>query len=427
MVLAMRELSVSLLLVLGAPGLAHAAGDVRLTIVSGKLDLAKAGPGEHMSTGGLSDLACLSLPGLREMSGVCGGAAAASDLPKIDPFVRVEIGNRVVRTYPVPGSAAPKWDYSVILDRAALDTDDFADFILYDYDGPGQERKLGHALVKCRDLMKAGQKTVKAGPGQLVYKTEVVDDKATRSFAFKVPSDQQMADLAKHAKTSGDGYIVIPIAEGEQIEVSATGKVQPSSKKHPDIVSGPNGIPTKATKIQWNQPGFRGCPGCDHAALIAQLGTSAFVVGEHKTLTADRSGLLVLGINDLKVSDNAGAYEVKVKVTLPAASARLAGNTKGSAGDSGPAGLDPRVVQQLVDGHGAELDACAANEANPYGEIVLQFSISADGSLLGVVVEKASPNLKAAGECMRKKALGWKFPPPHGVVTARYPISYSPG
>jgi hypothetical protein len=35
--------------------------------------------------------------------------------------------------------------------------------------------------------------------------------------------------------------------------------------------------------------------------------------------------------------------------------------------------------------------------------------------------------LKKAGDCMRQKALKWRFPPPHGVVTARYPISYSPG
>jgi outer membrane biosynthesis protein TonB len=55
----------------------------------------------------------------------------------------------------------------------------------------------------------------------------------------------------------------------------------------------------------------------------------------------------------------------------------------------------------------------------------LAFSISADGSLLGVIVEKSSPNLKKDGECMRLKALKWRFPPPHGIVTARYPISYS--
>src|SRR5262249_3001412 len=112
-------------------------------------------------------------------------------------------------------------------------------------------------------------------------------------------------------------------------------------------------------------------------------------------------------------------------VTLPPASSS-AMKQKGGAADKAPSGLDPRVVQQTVDSHGEELDACAASEPNPYGDVVLAFSISADGSLLGVIVEKASPNLKKAGECMRQKALKWRFPPPHGIVTARYPISYSP-
>jgi hypothetical protein len=233
-----------------------------------------------------------------------------------------------------------------------------------------------------------------------------------------------MSDLARNAKTSGPGYVVIPVAEGETIEVKASGKVQPSAKKHPNIVAGPNGIPTIATKIQWNQPGFRGCPGCDHAALIGQIGTKGMVVGEHKQFTVDTSGYLVLAINDLKVSDNAGGYDVSVSVTVPASSSASM-KQKGSKEDSSPSGLDPRVVQQTVDSHGEELDACVASEANPYGEVVLGFSISADGSLLGVIVEKSSPNLKKAGECMRAKALKWRFPPPHGIVTARYPISYS--
>jgi hypothetical protein len=83
------------------------------------------------------------------------------------------------------------------------------------------------------------------------------------------------------------------------------------------------------------------------------------------------------------------------------------------------------VVEQIVDAHGAELDACLAHEPNPYGEIVLSFAISGDGSLLGVNVDKASPNLKNGGECMRKKALAWRFPPPRGVITVRYPLSFS--
>jgi hypothetical protein len=153
------------------------------------------------------------------------------------------------------------------------------------------------------------------------------------------------------------------------------------------------------------------------------------VIGEHKKFTVANAGLLVLAINDLKVIDNAGFFDVQVSVSEPAStgSARAPAKKKGSADDAAPAGMDARVLQQIVDSHGAEIDACAAAAPNPYGDVVLQFSISADGSPLGVVVEKASANLKAAGDCMAKKALKWRFPPPRGVVTARYPLSFSAG
>src|SRR5262249_35868609 len=158
------------------------------------------------------------------------------------------------------------------------------------------------------------------GPAELTYRVEALPDAAPpRKYAFRVPADQQMADLARNAKTSGDGYLVIPVAEGESVEVTASGKGQPNAKKHPERVAGPNGIPTIQTKIQFNQPGFRGCPGCDHAALIGQIGSTGLVLGEKKQFTVENSGLLVLAINDLKTVDNAGAFDVKVTVSLPAA------------------------------------------------------------------------------------------------------------
>jgi hypothetical protein len=413
----MRGLLTSLVL---TASLAH-AGNLRVTVVSAKIDSKKVKAGTPMSTSSLSDLACLSLPGLRELAGLCGGKDKG-DRPPIDAFVRIEIGDRVIRTYPVPGTWTPKWEYGAVVDKNVIAGADNVAVILYDLDADGSEHKLGDAFVPAKDLAKAGTRNVKVGSSDVTLKIESVDSLPPRKYSFRVPADQQMADLAKNAKTSGPGYVVIPVAEGEAIEVKASGKVQPSAKKHPNIVAGPNGIPTIATKIQWNQPGFRGCPGCDHAALIGQIGTKGMVIGEHKQFTADTSGYLVLAINDLKVSDNAGGYDVQVSVTEPATSTI---KQKGSAEDKAPSGLDPRVVQQTVDSHGDELDACVASEPNPYGEVILGFSISADGSLLGAIVEKASPNLKKAGECMRLKALKWKFPPPHGIVTARYPISYS--
>ena len=304
--------------------------------------------------------------------------------------------------------------------------------ILYDLDDSGDERKLGEAKLLASDLAKPGPRTVKVGPADVLLRVEAVADSAPpRKYAFRVPADQQMADLARNAKTSGPGYVVIPVAEGEIVEVNASGKVQPSAIKHPDRVAGPDGIPTIQTKIQFNQPGFRGCPGCNHAALIGQIGTTGMVIGSHKKFTVETSGLLLLAINDLKVSDNAGAYDVQVSVSLPASSggeARQMGKQKGSAGDHSPSGLDPRVVQQTVDVRTAtSSDARAAAEPNLYGEVVLGFSISADGSLLGAIVEEGVAEFEKGRRvhAAQRRSSG-TFLPPHGIVSARYPIQLLP-
>ncbi len=418
-------------LLAGAVG-ARAYGHLRLTIVSAKLDPKKMAATGHMSTASLSDLDCLALPGLRDYVEHCGGAQAAADdasgKNELDPVVRIEIGDRVIRTYPVPNSATPRFDYAAILDRAALENGDSALFQVIDYNGAGDESVLAKKLVTNKTLLAPGTRTVAVGGASVTYRIEVVSSEP-RTYHYRVAGDQQFSDLAKKAtiavKSSDGNYVAIPVAEGETVSITATGKVRPSAKKHPDIVAGPDGIPTKSTKIQYNQPGFRS-PGVNHAALIGQLGPDGFVVGSKKSVTAKTSGLLLLGVNDLKVSDNDGGYDVTVTVTPPAsAQGESGGVKKGSAGDAGPSGLDPRVVEQVVDAHSDEMDACVQSASNPYGSLVLQFSISADGSPLGVIVTDASPNLKDAGDCMRKKALAWRFPPPHGVVTAKYPLSFS--
>ncbi len=416
----------------GAAGSAAADGQLKLTIVSAKLDAKKMAATGHMSTASLSDLDCLALPGLRATADRCGGAQAAADdatgKNELDPVIRIELGDRVIRTYPVPDSATPRYDYASIIDRSLLEGGNFALFQVIDYKGVHDENVLAKKLVPGKSLLAPGTRTVAIGAATVTYRIETVASEATRTYHYRVAGDQQMADLAKNAKISdksSDGnYVAIPIAEGETIAVAATGQVRPSAKKHPNITAGPDGIPTITTKIQYNQPGFR-APGNNHAALIGQLGPDSFMVGAHKTINAKTSGLFLLGVNDLKVSDNDGGFDVTVTVTTPLGDGGGGGVKKGGAGDVGPSGLDARVVEQVVDSHNADLEKCVEGVANPNGSLVLAFSISADGSPLGVIVQDASPNLKAAGDCMRKKALAWHFPPPHGVVTARYPLSFS--
>ncbi len=417
--------------VLLAGGGIASANNVRLTIVSAKIDAAKIAKGPARSGGYLSDLACLSTPGLREQPGLCNHATPPAGSVAVDSLIRVEIGDHVVRTYPIPGTLTPHWEYGVILDGDFLAKSPAAVFSLVDFGGDGNDKELAKTSVKVKELIKPGERTIKLGTHEVTYKIEALTNAAPRTYSFRVPADKQMADLAKTAKiatTSSSGeYVVIPVAEGESVSVSATGKVQPNAKKHPDRIAGPEGIPTITTKIQFNQPGFRGCAGCDHAALIGQIGSAGIVLGKQKSFKAETSGLFILAINDLKVEDNAGAFDVTVTVSLPEVTPAVEPPAKKKGGKSDAVGrsLDPRVLEQVIDSHGAELDACVAKEPNPYGALTLLFSISADGSLLGVVVENAAPNLKNAGECMRKKALAWKFPPPRGVLTARYPLSFN--
>jgi hypothetical protein len=405
-----------------SPARAH---NVRFTIVSAKLAGARLPSGMVRGTSYHSDLQCLALPGLRALGDFCERGELPQGASPVDSLVRVEIKDSVIRTYPIPASLTPAWGYAAILDTDFLQGSDRARFVLLDYEPDGSEKQLGDALVPLADLRKAGTRTIKVGAHQLTYKIETLkDDAKPRLASFRVPGDRQITDLAR---SPSDGYSVIPLAEGEIVEVTASGKVQPNAKKHPERVAGPDGIPTIQSKIQFNQPGFRGCDGCNHAALIAQVGTARMVIGSKKKFTVEKSGLLILGVNDVKVEDNAGGFDVTVTISLPEVTpAAVAPATKkGSAADAPGAAIDSRVVEKIVDAHGSELDACAANEPNPYGEVVLSFVIAADGSLVGVNVDKASPNLKAAADCMRKKALAWKFPPPRGVVTVRYPLSFS--
>lgn len=432
----MRPNRVAVLGIVGVFGLlagpAHADGKrIKLTILSGGLEASKLPKtGQQRANGALSDLACLSLPGLREIAGLCGSdKARAEGAPEVDPFVRVTFGKQSFQTYAVPGTTTPRWEYAVVLDQGEAAKIASVKFELFDNVGPGNDKLLGTQSATGKEVFKTGQRTLKkVGPHEITYQVDLIDNEP-RKYSFRVPADQQMADLARNAQTDGPGYIVVPVAEGEQVEVNAKGKVQPNAKKHPDRVAGPNGIPTIATKIQFNQPGFRGCPGCDHAMLIAVVGGQNMPIGEHKVFMVENSGLLVLAINDLKVSDNAGAFDVEVTVGPPAAKAGATAPEPQMSGAASKAkvadAMTARIVQLEVDKHGAELDACAAAAKDPYGEVILAFTISASGAPLGVIVEKASPNLKEAGECMRKKALVWKFPPPRGIISARYPMSFS--
>jgi len=87
------------------------------------------------------------------------------------------------------------------------------------------------------------------------------------------------------------------------VEISATGLVSPNSRDsyNPD-----------GSQDRWED--YNVLPG-GHCALIAQIspGGEPFLVGRNYRFVADRSGLLLLGINDNDTYNNNGFFFVTVK------------------------------------------------------------------------------------------------------------------
>jgi hypothetical protein len=372
-----------------------AAAPLRVELTEAMLDEAQLPARPPVARTHALELVCLSLPGLRALPGYCDGSPAPQRA--VAAVAELTIGTQRVRSYAVPGALAPEWRYAALLEPVAG-----GDARVRLLDEEAGDRVLGEKTLPARTLLAPGTHTLQLGPHAL---TITVEKPKPRRYAFRVPATRTPAELAR----SGEGgYLRIPVAEGERVEITAAGRVQPSAKKHPERVAGPDGIPTIATKIQFNQPGFRGCLNCNHAALVGQIGPTPFVIGAHRAFTVDNAGLLLLAINDRKVSDNAGGFEVVVTVTP----------------EGGPRDDDSHVVRNVVDANAADLDRCAAAIGDAQGDLLLSFTVSADGSPI-CSVEKSAPALAAAGRCICEHARAWRFPPRLHGRTARCPLSFS--
>ncbi len=176
-----------------------------------------------------SDLTCFALPGLRKLGAACGPQLAAdgvtvkpaAEVPArapVDPMVRLQIGELSMRTYPIPSTYKPAWDYPAIFDEAELKKQKKAKFVLYDWVSADKKVTLGSGTMDLARLLKKGTNTVKIGPALIKWKVEE-GAHGPKFYTYEVPADQQIADLARNAPTKqkeGE-YVAVPIAEGEVV------------------------------------------------------------------------------------------------------------------------------------------------------------------------------------------------------------------
>ena len=108
------------------------AGNLRITLNGAQINAKKLkAAGEARTNVPYSDLACLALPGLRGIADSCGVQVAedgvtlvpTKPLPEkapIDPLLRLELDDKVIRTYPIPSTLKPSWEYAAIVDENLL-------------------------------------------------------------------------------------------------------------------------------------------------------------------------------------------------------------------------------------------------------------------------------------------------------------------
>ena len=112
--------------------------------------------------------------------------------------------------------------------------------------------------------------------------------------------------------TSAGTRTGVTVAPGDQMRFSATGLVN-TLPPFTDSEGGPNGN---------GNPCTLDClvPDADFGALIGKIGDGGpgFVIGQQSNRTADRSGEVILAVNDSIFFDNEGQYQVSIHVETPA-------------------------------------------------------------------------------------------------------------
>jgi outer membrane biosynthesis protein TonB len=93
--------------------------------------------------------------------------------------------------------------------------------------------------------------------------------------------------------------------------------------------------------------------------------------------------------------------------------------------------LDRKVIKEVIRDHHREVRACYEMELTRQpdlaGRVLSQFTISASGDVVQVVLRDSTLGNPSIEECVRHRLLSWKFPRPEGgAVEASYAFNFFP-
>jgi hypothetical protein len=103
----------------------------------------------------------------------------------------------------------------------------------------------------------------------------------------------------------------IVLQANDDVSITATGTVFPNTGNRA-LAATPDGVPNHPEVRQFNV-----VPNTDHSGLIGRVGDAGtpFVVGHAAHIHASTAGTLFLGINDVGLDNNDGAFAATITVT----------------------------------------------------------------------------------------------------------------
>ena len=121
-------------------------------------------------------------------------------------------------------------------------------------------------------------------------------------YSVQIPANQQWTETG------------VTCQDGDVLDITASGIILHNTSD-PGSAVGPDGL-TDPWFHQFNVPGL---PDANTASLIGSVGGTddPFFVGSHKSYRCEHAGILFLGINDIGVANNSGAFVATVELSTP--------------------------------------------------------------------------------------------------------------
>jgi hypothetical protein len=219
------------------------------------------------------------------------------------PYVEVKIVGETYRISPIGRTFAPRWSQPIAIPAgvhagrtpAIIQVLDAVDGAI-----------IGQRETTVGELLKPGSRTLTdlGDVSSLDIEVRPMEPRPYVAVDLYVDGARSLEELKAG---EDERWTAIPVWNGDRITVEAVGRVCPSD---PDECFGPEG----AEPGRWETYSYDTFAKSPHASLVAVLAGQAVPVGTARTFVAEQAGFLLLFVNDTRLSDNSGSFDVHVDV-----------------------------------------------------------------------------------------------------------------